>query len=406
MAKSSMSARKVGILITAVVAIVVVISLAGQIFETNNLGFYQIKQAAITGDLDVISTEGTYLQLFGFIHTYKKSDTFFFDGTEGSEPITVRFQDGGTAKVSGSLKYRLSNVVEDQLSLHSDFRSQEAVRLNLVAPIIQEALKQSAPHMTAEDSYSAKRSEFTALVEDQVTQGIFETVSQKVTKKDPQGNEFIVTFLEIKTTEDGNPVIKKESTFKDYNIQVIRFVITDIDYDSTIDNLISLKKKAEQEKVVARANAEKAKQDAVTAREEGNARIAKAKADEEVVKIKAVTQAEKEKEVAILDAERGFEAAKLNRKQAEEDAKARLVKQKAEADANKLLVAAGLTPLERATIDKETSIGVARELAKVKLPSTFIAGGGGKNGGGTDPFTAIGLNQLLEISKKMSTPSK
>lgn len=400
---TNLSPRKIAIVAAAAVALIVVLALSNQILETNNLGFYQIKQAAITGELSVANSEGTYCQCLGYIHTYKKSDTYFFDGTEDSQPITVRFQDGGTAQVSGSLKYRLSVNEKDQLALHSDFRSQEAVRLNLIAPIIQEALKQSAPHMTAEDSYSAKRSEFTALVEDQITLGIFETLSQKLTKKDPQGNKFIETFIEIRKNSDGTPVVKKESTLLDYNIQVIRFVITDINYDETIDRLISMKKEAEQQKVVARANAEKAKQDAVTAKEEGAARIAKAKADEEVVKIKAVTQAEKEKEVAILEAEKGFEAAKLNRLRAQEDAKSRLVKQKAEADANRLLVNAGLTPQERAEYEMKTAIGVAEKLSQVKFPGMMVIGGAGSKGGQTlNPFDAVGLESFINIQKKMS----
>lgn len=388
--------KKVGIMVAAVVAAITLMVSAGNVFETNYKGYYQIKQAAVTGEMTAVNDTGMYMQNFGSIHTYKISDTFFFDKTEGSTPITVRFQDGGTADVYGSLKYRLSTKPAQQLRLHEDFRSDMAVKENLVGPIIKEALKQSAPHMTAEDSYSAKRSEFTALVEDQITEGIYETLSKKLVKKDPSGNQFIETFLEIKLhSGTQKPVVRKPSTLLDYEIQVIRFVITDIDYDETIDKLIAMKKKAEQEKVVARANAEKSKQDAITAFEDGRARIAKAKADEEVVKIKAVTEAQKQYEVSVL-----------NRKQAAEDAKARLIKQKAEADANALLVKAGLTPLERAQIDKETAIGVAAELAKVKLPSTFIAGGGGRSGGSVDPFTAIGLNQLLEISDKMSKPKK
>jgi hypothetical protein len=54
----------------------------------------------------------------------------------------------------------------------------------------------------------------------------------------------------------------------------------------------------------------------------------------------------------------------------------------------------------------KTQIGVAKELAKINLPSTFIAGGGGK-GGSVDPFTAIGIESLLNIKNKMvNTKSK
>lgn len=402
-----MSTKMITTLGVAGVLLLTLFGLSSRVLETNNLGFYQIKQAAVTGELSVKNNEGTYLQLFGDIHTYKVSDTFFFDGTDSSVPITVRFQDGGTAQVHGSLKYRLSANVPDQLKLHKEFRGQDAVRLNLIAPIVKEALKQSAPHMTAEDSYSAKRSEFTSLVEDQITAGIFETVSEKLVKKDPNGNEFIESSLNIKQDKNGNPVVKKESTLNDYSITVIRFVITDIDYDETIDRLISMKKEAEQQKVVARANAEKAKQDAITAKEQGDADIAKAKAQKEVEKISAVTEARKEKEVAILSAEKEFETAKLDRQRAEEQAKAKEARGRADALVNKLKVQAGLTPQERAEWRYKTAVGVADKLSNVKFPGMMVIGGGQNGGkGALNPFDAVGLESFMRIQKKLNDNSK
>ena len=48
---------------------------------------------------------------------------------------------------------------------------------------------------------------------------------------------------------------------------------------------------------------------------------------------------------------------------------------------NQKLVSAGLTPQERANIEKEIAIGVARELKEVKLPEYYISGGlGGSTG--------------------------
>jgi hypothetical protein len=172
---------------------------------------------------------------------------------------------------------------------------------------------------------------------------------------------------------------------------VVQFVIKDIDFDQTIDALISKKKEAEQQKVVARANAEKAKQDAITAREQGNARIAQEKANQEVEKIKEVTIAQKE-----------FEVAKLNKQKAAEDAASEILKGKALAEVNRLKVQAGLTPLERATLDKETRIGIAAELAKVTLPTTMIIGGGSGGNGPLNPFDAVGLESFMRINEKMS----
>ena len=387
----------------AVIGLVLMVATATvgrQILETNDAGYYQIKQASVTGEMTVVSDPGTYLQLFANITTYQISDTYYFSKTEGegdgvaADPIKVRFNDGGTAEISGMVKFRLSSDPEKRLKLHQDFKSFDAVKHDLIRQAVTEALMQTAPLMRAEDSYSTRRSEFTDLAEDQVVLGIFETVSKEFKEKDADGNEFIVAEVNVAKDAKGLPLIRKESALRQYGIEVIQFVIKDIDFDQTIDALISKKKEAEQQKVVARANAEKAKQDAITAREQGAARIATEKANQDVEKIKEVTIAQKE-----------FEVSQLKRKQAEQDAAAAITQGKAEAEVNRLKVAAGLTPLERAEIEKATKIGVAAELAKVQFPGMMVIGGGG-NGGALNPFDAIGLKSFMELNERMNQNSK
>lgn len=384
----------------AVVALVLVLTLASvgkQILETNNAGFYQIKQASVTGNMSVIGDPGTYMQLFANITTYQISDVYYFSKTEGesgtqsnAEPIKVRFNDGGTAEVSGMIKFRLPTDPEKRMALHRDFKNFDAIKHDLVRQVVTEALMQTAPLMRAEDSYSTRRSEFTDIAENQIVLGIFETVSKKAKEKDADGNEFIVAEVNVKTDEKGLPLVRKDSPLRQYGIEVVQFVIKDIDFDQTIDALISKKKEAEQQKVVAQANAERAKQDAITAREQGNARIATEKANQDVEKIKEVTIAQKE-----------FEVSKLARQKANEDAAADIVKGKALAEINRLKVQAGLTPLERATLDKETRIGVAAELAKVQFPGMLIIGGDSK-GGATNPFDAVGLESFMRINDRLN----
>lgn len=384
----------------AVLALVLILTLATvgkQIFETNNAGFYQIKQATATGDMTVVGDPGTYLQLFGLITTYQVSDVYYFSKTEGeaqlqtnAEPIKVRFNDGGTAEISGMIKFRLPNDPAKRMALHNDFKSFDAIKHDLIRQVVTEALMQTAPLMRAEDSYSTRRSEFTDIAEDQVVKGIFDTVSKESKEKDADGNEFIVAEVNVRKDAQGQPMVRKLSPLSLYGIEVVQFVIKDIDFDQTIDALISKKKEAEQQKVVARANAERAKQDAITAREQGNARIATEKANQDVEKIKEVTIAQKE-----------FEVAKLNAQKAKEEAAADIVKGKALAEINRLKVSAGLTPLERATIDKETRIGVAAELAKVQFPGMLIIGGDSK-GGATNPFDAVGLESFMRINDRLN----
>lgn len=396
-----MNLRKKLILAAAVAGVIFTLVFAGKLFETNSAGYYQIKQAAGTGTMEVRNKPGLYPQLFGSITTYQLSDIYYFsksniegESGEASDPIKVRFNDGGTALISGSIKYKLSSAVPNQLNLHEDFKSYSAVKQDLIRQVVTEALMQTATLMKAEESYSTRRSEFTSLAEDQVKRGIFATMSKEMKMKDAEGNEFVNRVVSVKISDDGQAEVKKASPFNRYNIEVLQFVIKDIDFDSTIDNLIAKKKEAEQQKVVAKANAERAKQDAITAEEQGKALVAKAQAEKEVEKIKAVTDARKE-----------FEVSQLARKKAEEDAKARLTKQRAEAEANKLLVAAGLTPLEKATIEKETAIGVAEKLATIQFPEMMIIGGS-SNGQNLDPFQAVGLESFIKISEKLSEKKK
>jgi regulator of protease activity HflC (stomatin/prohibitin superfamily) len=384
--------------IAGVLVFGVVLAMAStSLFETNTAGYYQVKQASFSGAMSVREDPGVYWQGFGDIFTYHYSDVYYFskhsiDGGDAVEadPVIVRFNDGATAQISGSLKFKLSSNPKDQLLLHQDFKAYSAVQNDLVRQVVTEALMQTATLMKAEESYSSRRSEFTALAEDQVKYGIFDVETDEVKRKDVEGNEFIERSIKVKLGPDQKPIIRKDSSLMRYNIEVLQFVIKDIDFDDTVNALIAKKKEAEQMKVVARANAERAKQDAITAEEQGKANVATARAVKEVEKIQAVTNAEKE-----------FKVAELNKQRDQQIADAELIKQRANAEANRLLVSAGLTPKERAEFAMKTSIGVAAELAKVKLPGLMVIGGD-KSGNQLNPFDAVGLKAFHDLSKDMA----
>jgi len=139
---------------------------------------------------------------------------------------------------------------------------------------------------------------------------------------------------------------------------------------------------------LAKQSAIRAKQDALTAEEEGKANVATAKYKQEVVKIAAVIVAQKE-----------YEVAELNAKKEDENRKAKIFIGQGEAEAARLKVKAGLTPQERVEWDYKTKVGVAAELAKVNVPSILVGGSDAKSG--VSPMDAIGVNMLLDIMNKM-----
>lgn len=382
--------KKLALRVGLVALLIIGLSSVGKLVEVNDAGVYQVKQS-VGGELSVKFDAGPYFQGLGTITSYQASDILEFDKREGSEePIRVRFQDGGSALVSGSVKIRLPVKDTQLLTIHKEFRSHDALKNTLLKPTFTEAVQQTAALMKSEESYSSRRSEFAALLEEQIRRGIFETKAVEVKEKDVDGNEFNDVNIVVQTAQDGTKIVRKTSPFLGYGVEVIQVIIKDIDYDDTIDALIAEKKKAEQQKVVAKANAEKSKQDAITAREKAAADVAIAKGNEEVEKIKAVTQAQKEYEVSVL-----------NKKKAEEDAKAREIEGRADALVNQLKVNAGLTPQERAEFEVRKADVVSKNLSNIKLPGMMVIGGG-NGGNAADPFTAIGIESLMRINNKLT----
>jgi hypothetical protein len=124
--------------------------------------------------------------------------------------------------------------------------------------------------------------------------------------------------------------------------------------------------------------------------EQGKQRAEAAKWKQEEIKAKAVTKAQQE-----------FEVAELAAKTAQQNALRVKAEGEAKAAANAALVHAGLTPLERATIEKETAIGIAHELAQSKVqwvPTVMF--GGNSNGSAMD---AVGLNMMMEVVNKLNS---
>lgn len=139
----------------------------------------------------------------------------------------------------------------------------------------------------------------------------------------------------------------------------------------------------------AKAQALEAQQQKIRAEAEGEANAMKAKWKQEEIKAVEVTKAQQ-----------AFEVAEYQAKEADEKAKKILAEGKAEAEAARLKVAAGLTPLEKATIEKETKIGVAEAFSKYQgawVPT--VVGGSGSSNMATD---AIGIKFMMDIVDKIS----
>lgn len=393
-----------------VVALITTIVQAGNIGETNKAGFIQVKQVAFYGDLEVKFTPGFWWQNFGYMDTYQLQGDIFLskdvaDGGDDATAQAVRVQfPNGYADVNFVGAYELPLDTMKVISLHLKYNEDIYVK-NMVKQQIIEALKNTGTLMSAEEAYSDKRSDFTRLVYEQTLNGLYKSKVTRDTIIDKSGQKTIRSTYSVATDKDGKPIISKVPLLSTFGITLPQFNVKDMDFDQKLMDLIE-----------ARKDAQKAKQAAITAKAEGESRIATEKANQEVEKMKQVTiaekeaavakiSAEKEAQVAKIDAEKKFKVAEFKAKQSLEEKKATIAKGQAEAEANRLKVKAGLSPQEKATFKMNTAIGVAAEVAKSKpgvwTPNVMITNGGTGKGGTSLAEQSFGINMMLSALEKI-----
>ena len=255
--------------------------------------------------------------------------------------------------------------------------------------------------MTARESYADKRADYNSWAWDQIQNGLYKTKDKQREILDPSTGKMVKKiFKTVLKDKNGIPLYRK-SALADTGILLSNFEIKSFVYSKTVKAQIAGQQKLYMSIATAKAEAAKAQQDKIKEKAQGEAREAKAEADANVIKKTAVVEAQRQKEVAELEAQKKYEVAKFAAKAALEEAKRVRAVGMAKAAANRALVSAGLTPLQKAEIDKETKIGVAAELAKVVFPRMMVIGGSGK-GGALNPFDAVGLKSFIEINDKMS----
>ena len=413
------------------IAAVIVLILLG-VFAAKLVGYKQstellIKQSPF-GTLSCVEGQGLYFKGFASIYKYDLAKSFYFNsstekvngqGWEGDEDdeddISVTLSRNANANISGYLLYELPTDCDKLIELHKNQKSDKGVKHNLVRNAVLSAVRKTAPLFTAEEAKVTKIAEFRRLAEDQLVEGEYLTTIEvlkekagedevdsvgKVIKK-AEVQEYRVTKLKL--DKDGHRIITKKSPITQYGIVVKQLDIQNVKLDPKAQQQLDIVKEREMQRVANATAAETAKQKALTAKAEGDAKIAEAKATQEVQKMTEVTMAEKEKAVAILNAEREKEVARLNALKAIEDAKRIRAEGEAEAAANRAKVSAGLTPQERAEWDYKTKVGIAEALAKSEqkwVPDIMFANE--SKGGSSTAMDAVGLNMLMDITNKIN----
>lgn len=373
-------------------------------FEDCDKSKIYVNQYPYTGNYAVWTNGGLQQQWWGNIYEYHKTSQVEFTGVEkdstgyyavGDNPgAAVTFNDKGKGFIIGSLRVVLPTDANHMSKIQQDFGSEQALISALIRPTLYKVVTSCGPLMSSLESVSETRTDLIQYITDQLNDGVYKTKMHKLTViNELTGDSDIVAKAELIIDSNAPGGYKRQeiSPFSQYGIVCNLVSITDIKYDKMTQDQIDAQKAANLAQVTSKTKSLEAIQKTILVTEQGKQAAETAKWEQEKEKAKAVTKAEQEFEVARLEAARAEEVAK--RVKAEGEAKAA---------ANRALVSAGLTPLEKATIEKETAIGIAEALAKSEVrwvPEVIMTGNGSGSGSAMD---AVGLNMLLQVVEKMN----
>ncbi len=386
--------------------LIVFLSLFGSFVEDVPADEIIINQYPFTGEIAYWTEPGFKWQLFGHAIHYDKTFQVWFSNREDegrniNESIKIVFNDAGVGFISGSGRVVMPRDEMHLKRIREDYESMDALLYQLIYPTIRKVVFSSGPLMSSFESYAAKKNDLIRFIEDQLEYGVYRTQTEEKMITDPiSGEQKLVVVAGVVPDREapGGLVRQEESPFAYYGMTVKPITVNDIDYEQKIIDQISQQQSALMAVQTAKAEAMKAKQDAIKAEEQGKANAATAKWEQEVIKAKAVTKAQQE-----------YEVAQLARKAAGENKQKNILDGQGEAEKRRLVMASdgALKQKLDALVEIEKAWAAAWGQNAVAI-TPAISGGSSQSGASTlDQFlqTQIAKNAQelgldLKINKK------
>ena len=391
-------------IILGVIAAVLIFSLPALVedMDKSQIG---INQIPLTGTYEYWTDGGIQSQKYGNVSIYDKTSQIWFnevkkdskgnvfiDNTLENPAMPITYNDKGKGFILGSVRVEMPLEPKYLERIQTHYGSQERLIKDLVKQTLSKVVMSCGPLMSSLESVSEKRTDLIALITDQLNYGVYKTKVVTVKTINPlTGEEQVTKVAEaIPDSLSPNGIKRQEdSPFAFYGLKVSQLSINDTGYEDATLAQISKQREADMSIVTAKAKALEAVQRTIQIEEEGKAKAAEAKWEQE--KIKAVE---------VTKAQQAYEVAQLQAKEAKEIAEKILQEGRAQAESNRLKVSAGLTPQEKAEWDYKTTVGVAEALAKSEVkwvPDVMM--GGGNSGNAMD---AVGLKMVMEIADKLN----
>ena len=405
--------------VVALAACLIIIMLLGQLVVFNHASESIVIQYP-NGTVVAETQPGPYMRWFGHVERYPKSFQFWFSeqsdqGSKTDESILCRFNDGGHANISGSTRIVMPTDDANLKAIFANYVTQERLEHELVKPCIQKAVYFAGPLMSSKESAGVKRTLLSQYIEDQAQLGVYSTQNKEVKEPDPITGELkTVTVVEIaKEAKTGQPIRQEPSALDKFHISLTAMSLNRIRYDDTVEKQIQQQQGLTMQIQTAVAQAKTAEQQALTAAKEGEANAAKSRWQQEVIRAQKVTEAQQERDIVIIQAEKSYSnevilasqrlrVAELNKQSAEQDKQAAILTGEGKARAATLEMEANgaLMPKIQALI--EINKNYAEHLPANLVPSVVMGGSGQAGSSGMDFISLLMAKTAKDLSLDLS----
>lgn len=327
--------------------------------------------------------------------------------------LPIVFLGNVDAKAEFSTQFRLPSG-EAFLKIAQEYRTPDNFLQRALLPAVKETLQATASLMSADDYYAGNRSHFGAEFENQLRNGLYLTSRKEVrikrdalpaqtailqagTDQGSFGDNTATRFIIEKKLDKHGQELRKQQQFRLYGVEVVDARVTHIDPNPQYQQRMVRVQQALAELAVARQNRlkEEEEKELVSAR---GAKDVEAKRQESLrQQIERTTEAETEKQLTLINAEREKRRAEIDKQTAE------LLRDKARVNAEATKITADAEAYAREAslkadgalqnkLDALVQINKAWADAAAKAPVPNVMMGG----------TEAGIGRQDEMNKLMS----
>lgn len=328
--------------------------------------------------------------------------------------LPIVFLGNVDAKAEFSTQFRLPSG-EAFRKIAQEYRTPDNFLQRALLPAVKETLQATASLMSADDYYAGNRSHFGAEFENQLRNGLYLTsrkeirvqrdnypaqtaILQSGTDQGSFGDNSATRFIIEKKRDKDGQELRKQQQFRLFGVEVVDARVTHIDPNPQYQQRMVRVQQALAELAVARQNRlkEEEEKELVSAR---GAKDVEAKRQESLrQQIERTTQAETEKQLTLINAERekrraeiDKQTAELLRDQARVNAEATKITADAEAYAREAAIKADGALQTKLDALVQINRVWADAAAKAPVPSVMMGGG-----------AETGVGRQDEMSKLMS----